>query len=289
MPKIIIMSSKNYNNKDSNYGDCILIDNTKELFVYDCGSKEHAEEVLKYMDLKGYEKTNVILSHNDSDHFNGIPHLVENGKVSSIYTLLLFKHAEEILKRIGDKRKTTKSLIENIKEHYNNIYSLNGVSELLKDVLSNIDNTIGEGVKILGPSVDYTLDAVAKALDSRQGDVIDKETIVNAVSTQVSIEIENTKFLLCGDSCFEAIENQVPYYNCIQLPHHGKLEQAEKIFEANYKKNNNIYFVSDNTGNSNGGSGKLSEKKGYQIKNTKVAGTITHPLKDVNSKQRFLG
>lgn len=289
MPKIIMLDSKDYSNKDSNYGDCIIIDNKKELFIYDCGSQEHAEKVIEYMDLNNYKKAIVVLSHNDSDHFNGIPHLLENERVSSIYTLLLFKHTDEILKRIGDKRKTPKSLIDGIKKYYDNIYSLNGASELLKDSLSNIKKSIGTGITINGPSFEYTLDAVAKALDKREGDTINKETITNAVSTQLSIEIEDTKFFLCGDSCFKAIEDEIINYNCIQLPHHGKLEQAERIFETNSKKNNNIYFVSDNTGNSNGGSDNLIGKKGYNIKNTKLDGKIIYSLKREQPLKKFLG
>ena len=45
------------------------------------------------------------------------------------------------------------------------------------------------------------------------------------------------------------------HHSAIQLPHHGKLEQAEKIFAC--KNNSTIYYVSDNTGNSNGGSDNL--------------------------------
>ena len=49
---------------------------------------------------------------------------------------------------------------------------------------------------------------------------------------------------------------------------HGKLVQAEEIFDA--KDNYTIYFVSDNTGDTNGGSDKLVEKykRGHVIYNT---------------------
>ena len=54
----------------------------------------------------------------------------------------------------------------------------------------------------------------------------------------------------------------------IQLPHHGKLEQAKSIFDV--KDNNTIYYVSDNTGNSNGGSDDLMKQypRGHVIYNT---------------------
>lgn len=115
---------------------------------------------------------------------------------------------------------------------------------------------VADGITIPGPDKEYSLDAVAKRIDSRESDDIDKETIVNAVSTQLSVDFGfGRRLLLTGDSSFAAIEDSVKAHSAIQLPHHGKLDQAEQIFE--YKGNNTIYFVSDNTGSTNGGSKKL--------------------------------
>lgn len=115
-------------------------------------------------------------------------------------------------------------------------------------------------------SKEYALDAVAKRIDNRQGDTIDKETIVNAVSTQVKVIVGTKNLLLCGDSSYEAIKNKLSGFSLIQLPHHGKKEQADRIFEQ--KGSVGItYYVSDNTGNSNGGSDDLPVQ-GYNIKNT---------------------
>lgn len=271
MPNIKFLSSKNYTNSTiKNYGDCILIDINGHLVIYDCGSIEHAEEVIKYMESNNYNKAMLILSHQDADHFAGVPHLIENDKISSLYTLLLLKHKDKLLELIGDNRKTRESVTKNITETYDKIYSLsNNKNVTLCDILDNIDTKITPYVKILGPDVDYTLEAVAKALDSREGDMINNETIVNAVSTQVSVTINNTKFLLCGDSCFDAIENSVKNHNHIQLPHHGKEEQALKIWDINFGKNDKTYYVSDNTGNTNGGSDKIYKKPGYKMKNTR--------------------
>ena len=44
----------------------------------------------------------------------------------------------------------------------------------------------------------------------------------------------------------------------IQLPHHGKPATADKIFAEKIGKNQTVYLVSDNTGNSNGGSDELN-------------------------------
>ena len=90
MNEIITLSAKHYENAETtNYGDCILINTGTELYIYDCGSSKHAEEVIQYMDKNGYEKATLILSHNDSDHFDGIPTLIANDRISSIRTTLL--------------------------------------------------------------------------------------------------------------------------------------------------------------------------------------------------------
>ena len=135
----------------------------------------------------------------------------------------------------------------------------------LRDVITYMKEEIMDGVKIFAPDKEYTLNAVAKALDSREGNTINNETIVNAVSTQVVI---NDKVLLCGDSCYDALKDNIDKFDYIQLPHHGKKDQGLKIFEANKKRNHVVYLISDNTGNTNGGSDKL-DTRGKYVKNTK--------------------
>lgn len=264
--KVIFLSSKEYADSNKNNGDCIIVDAGSELVIYDCGCEEHAKRAIEYMDDNEYSEAKLVLSHNDSDHFDGIPYLIEQGVVSEVYTLLLRKYQDELLDKINDKRRTRDSIAKSIEDIYSNIYSLSGKVDL-KDIFT--DKDVANGVSILGPGKEYSLDAVAKRIDSRESDDIDKETIVNAVSTQVSVDFGNRKkLLLTGDSSFEAIKDVVKSHSAIQLPHHGKLEQAEDIFAE--KDNNTIYFVSDNTGNSNGGSDKLrkAHPRGYAIYNT---------------------
>lgn len=249
-----------------NNGDCILIDNGIELIVYDCGCEEHAIRVQQYMKDNGYKTIKVVLSHNDSDHFDGIPYLIDQGLVTDVYTLLLLKYKDELLERINDKRRSKESIAKSIEEIYNNIYSLSGRVNL-RDIFT--ETHLATNICIPGPDKEYALSAVAKNIDSRQSDDIDKETIVNAISTQLSVHIEwGKELLLTGDSSFKAIEQTIKTHSIIQLPHHGKLEQAESIF--NVKDNNTIYYVSDNTGNSNGGSDELMKKhaRGHVIYNT---------------------
>lgn len=262
--EVTFLSAKNYADPDANNGDCIIIDNGSELIIYDCGCKEHAERVLTYMDEHNYATAKLILSHNDSDHFDGIPYLIEEGRISDVYTLLLLKYKDDLLKRITGKPIKEETLTQRIAEIFDNIYSLSG-KVTLRDIFT--DTQVCSDITIVGPSKDYALEAVAKRIDKHQGDTIDKETIVNAVSTQVKVIVGAKKLLLCGDSSYEAIKDKLYEYSLIQLPHHGKKEQADEIFSQ--KGSAGItYFVSDNTGTSNGGSDDLP-KRGYNILNTK--------------------
>lgn len=265
--KVKFLSAKNYSDPSKNNGDCILVDNSSELVVYDCGCEEHAQRVLDYMRQHGYRQAKVVLSHNDSDHFDGIPYLIEHGAVSAVYTLLLLKYKKELLNKISDGRMTKDSIARRIAEIYDNIYSLGGRVDL-RDALTDTD--VAAGITIPGPDREYALDAVAKRIDNRESDDIDKETIVNAVSIQLSVVYGVKTLLLTGDSSFTAIEDTVKTHNAIQLPHHGKLSQAEDIFAAKGKDNAVIYYVSDNTGDSNGGSDDLRKKypRGHIILNT---------------------
>lgn len=253
--KVIFLSANGYNDPSKNNGDCILVDNDSSLVIYDCGCEEHALRVVQYMKKRGYSKAKLVLSHNDSDHFNGIPYLIEQGVLSEVYTLLLLKYKDELLDRINDRRRTRDSISRRITEIYNNIYSLSE-QVVLKDIFT--DRAVADSIFILGPNKEYSLDAVAKMIDSRESDDIDKETIVNAVSTQLSVVFSSkNRLLLTGDSSFAAIEDSIKSHSAIQLPHHGKLDQAEQIFSC--KDNSTIYFVSDNTGSTNGGSKKLKD------------------------------
>lgn len=258
------LSSIGYEDRSKNYGDCILIDNGLELVVYDCGSEEHAKRVEQYMKERNYSQAIVVLSHNDSDHFTGIPYLIDKGLVSQVYTLLLYKYKDEILDLVDDDRRNRDSIVSSIKELYDNIDSLSQKAELM-DVF--VDTEVANGISVVGPDKSYALASVAKAIDSRVCDTIDNETVMNAASTQLSVVISyDRKLLLTGDSSFDAIEESIKNHSAIQLPHHGKLKQADSIFAV--KDNRTVYYVSDNTGDSNGGSDDLP-KRGHVIHNTK--------------------
>ena len=87
-------SARNYSDSSKNNGDCILLDSGTELVIYDCGCEEHARRVVQYMDTHGFKKAKLVLAHNDADHFDGIPYLIEHGVLSEVYTLLLLKYKD---------------------------------------------------------------------------------------------------------------------------------------------------------------------------------------------------
>lgn len=263
-----VFNSKNYENTEKNNGDCIVFSLDGNMYVYDCGCTEHAERVIEYANSNGFSKFDVILSHNDSDHFDGINYLVEEGKVDKVITTLLLKHKDDILDRIDDGRRTRDSVSEAILKLYDNIASLGGRVKLIDAY--EFENTAN--LKFVGPSYPYMIDAVAKRLDGREGNELDGDTAVNATSLQFSVDLGNGKVLLTGDATYEALKENLAGHDFIQLPHHGKPKTAEKIFEHNNQRedrNEITYFVSDNTGNTNGGSEELNTR-GHKVKNTRT-------------------
>ncbi len=272
--KVKFLSAKNYTDKAPNYGDCVLIDSGTSLVVFDCGHEEHAKRVLEYMKIHSYKSADFILSHNDKDHFDGLPFLIEAGVISKVYTLLLLKYKDELREIIGDRRITDDSLTKRIAEKYNNIYSLSNSVELV-DALEL--PALNNNVKIVGPQKDAALAAVAKFLDNREGNTLDGETIYNAICFQAKVTMDDGKsMLLCGDSAVSMIEENVKSCTYIQLPHHGKYELAEKVFAIKdaQKIAGVKYYVSDNTGNTNGGSDTLKQKAyGHSVTYT-TAGDI---------------
>ena len=268
--EIKVLSSKEYEEKEKNYGDCIIIHHNANVIVFDCGSEEHAIRVKDFLKGKDINNVYVILSHNDEDHFKGIQWLRENVEIKGIYTILLLKYVDEIYEEINDKRRTREALREQILKLYDNVAKLSG--ENLKDIYE--EKISIDGVDIVGPNKDYMITAVAHQLDGRESDQIDSETIFNAISVQVRLNINGKTVLLTGDASYPSIEDKIDKYDSIQLPHHGKKKQAEEIFDKLSEKNSKItYIVSDNTGNSNGGSDDL-DTKGKIVYNTKNYGDI---------------
>ena len=68
--EIKVLSSKEYEEKEKNYGDCIIIHHNANVIVFDCGSEEHAIRVKDFLKGKDINNVYVILSHNDEDHIS---------------------------------------------------------------------------------------------------------------------------------------------------------------------------------------------------------------------------
>jgi len=269
-------------NDNVDYGDCFIINENGKVTLYDCGSEELAEQVLVYLENNNIKSLDIILSHNDNDHFGGIPVLVKKGVVNSITTLLLLKYKDEIYDKICDKRVTKDSLVKNIKNMYNNIYSLSGQN--LIDAL-DVNTNLSNNLKIVGPETKYFVEAVAKQFTPNESNSINNSTIMNAISVQLEVNFNGKKLLLTGDADFEAFDDKIRKYDAIQLPHHGNEDMALKIFEKNEKRNAVLYIISDNKGSKiNGGSDNL-KTKGYRVINTKT-GELVINKNDFNIEKK---
>ena len=270
---LIMLSSKDYEESSKNYGDCTIIIRDDKAIIYDCGSKEHAERAIELLDKHKIDKAFVILSHNDDDHFRGIDTLINEDRVEAVYTVLLLKYKDKLLDRISDDRVTRESVGNRIVKMYNNIASLGG-RVILKDAYIDTES-LPSGVCLLGPDKEYMLDVVAKGLDPSQGNTADDETITNATSLQIGLTTGDYKVLLTGDCPPNAIPEAVEFsdYKFIQLPHHGKPESAHKMFDRGDRNNDIIWIISDNTGDSNGGSDNRT-LRGHNYKNTRTDGDI---------------
>lgn len=273
---IKLLSSTSYPEPDAHdYGDCILVDQGTELLIYDCGSEEHAKRAEAYMRRQGFQQAVMVLSHNDKDHYAGIPYLADRGLLSKVCTPLFLKHLDALLDCIGDKRYKREPLKDKILDIFSNVTAFaEEYPGLLVDALEQ--PALISGTEIVGPTRDYALKAVADRVNNCKGNTIDAETVTNAVSVHVSCISNGHHVLLCGDSPFEAIKDLLPNYTVIQLPHHGKPETAEKVFDAKFQRNDTVYLISDNKGSSFNGGSKELDTTGHHVLNTQQ-GDVSYP------------
>lgn len=252
---------------DTRFGDCILLYDSTSLVVYDCGHVQHAEEIERFLCKNtSISQVHIVISHNDSDHIDGIESLMEylhNKEYDvTVYSSLYLKSARKVLELLNDGRRTLPATKQHILEIFDNIKN---IVEKAQEYGFSIKNaTIGTKVlsgNIVGPTEDEFAGVVAQAIEDDKIAKIDGETVMNAASVQLKYKLDNAEVvLLCGDAS-PAYLHHLDNYNLIQLPHHGKLDNAKEIFNAlkdSYGKN---YLVSDNTGSgaTSGGSDKLVE------------------------------
>lgn len=252
---------------DTRFGDCILLYDTTSLVVYDCGHVRHAEEIERFLRKNTLiHQVHIVISHNDSDHTDGAESLMEclhnNGYDVTLYSSLYLKSARKVLELLDDERRTLPATKQHILETFDNIKD---IVEKAQEYGFSIENaTVGTKVlsgNIVGPTEDEFAVVVAQAIENQKVTKINGETVMNAASVQLKYKLDNAEtVLLCGDAS-PAYLHHLDNYDLIQLPHHGKLDNAKEIFNAlkdSYRKN---YLISDNTGSgtTSGGSDDLEE------------------------------
>lgn len=255
---------------DTRFGDCILLYDSTSLVVYDCGHTKHAEAVKEFLQSNpSISQIHIVVSHNDSDHTNGVCDLldwlyVQHQYTVSVYSHQYLKHVDTILDKIDDGRRTRDSLKQSLLDEFDNIKTIIESAQtygfLAEEALSgtNVGNCT-----IVGPTIDGFTDVAAQAVDSRVDNNIGEghaeETVMNAASVQLKCKLDNAEtILLCGDASPSYLHD-LNSYEIIQLPHHGQLDDAQAIFEELKDSYTKTYFISDNTGSgaTSGGSDKL--------------------------------
>ena len=249
------------------YGDCIFLYDNVSLIVYDCGHTRHAQEVEKFLeDNAQISQVYIVISHNDSDHTNGVIGLLEylyNEQYAvTLYSSLYLKSARKVLDVLDDERRTLPATKEHILEKFDNIKEIVEKAQeygfTVKDAAVNTKVAIGT---IAGPTEDEFVEVVAQAIEDDSVTKIEGETVMNAASVQLKCELDGAQtILLCGDASPSYLHN-LDSYEIIQLPHHGKLDDAQRIFEELKDSYSKTYLVSDNTGSgaTSGGSDELVE------------------------------
>lgn len=252
---------------DTRFGDCILLYDSNSLIIYDCGHARHAEEIERFLNRNiSISQVHIVVSHNDSDHTNGIESLLDylySKKYEvTVYTSLYLKSAKKILELLDDERRTLPATKQHILQTFDNIKD---IVEKAQEYGFSIENaSVGAEVfsgSIVGPTEDEFAEVVAKAIENDTGTKIDGESVMNAASVQMKCKLDNMQtVLLCGDASPAYLHN-MNSYDLIQLPHHGKLDSAIAIFESLTDPYSKDYLVSDNTGSgsTSGGSDNLVE------------------------------
>lgn len=255
----------NYDNdKETRFGDCILLYDTSVLIVYDCGHEKHADEVGRFLKKNTtINEVNIVISHNDSDHTDGVIPLMEwlsQGPYSvTVYTSLYLCHLDAIEEQLDDGRRNKKTICEDIIEQFDSINEIiNKANELGIFAQDALKDTEVHTASIVGPEEEEFVKVVAYAIENDGKGTIDGETVMNAASIQLTATLDNQKSIfLCGDASPEYMKD-LNDYDVIQFPHHGQMDDAEaildKLEDASYKK---TFVISDNTGSTNGGSDEL--------------------------------
>ncbi len=194
---------------DVGHGQAIFVQLPgRDNILFDAGSLYKADigrrVVLPFMDYNGTNEISaVIISHNDIDHINGIPEIVENCKVGRVYSNDDFFDKTDqwgTAKFLSDCLKKTGLKIERLDENLN---------------LSDIAD-----INILWPSKNINYD---------------KQLSDNDKSLVTLIDFADTKILLCSDIEQFAQKELMHLYpelkaDIVFVPHHGSANTLEPGF-----------------------------------------------------------
>lgn len=286
---------------DTRFGDCIMISNSTQLIVYDCGHDKHAEAVGDFLrNNTSVKEVHIVVSHNDSDHTDGIiplmDYLASEGYETTLYTSLYLKHASEVERLLDDGRRNKKSICDHILAIFSNIAEIVEKAQeygfSVKDANKGVTLATAE---IVGPLEDEFVEVVAKAIEEDGTGTINGETVMNAASVQLKFTLDNqNKVLLCGDAAPQYLKN-LNSYDVIQFPHHGQFKDGVEILDClgdeSYSKE---YLISDNTGSgkTSGGSGELVEymkEENYKTAYNTLNGVVSLPIQSTASSTATKG
>lgn len=286
---------------DTRFGDCIMISNSTQLIVYDCGHEKHAEAVGDFLrNNTSIKEVHIVVSHNDSDHTDGIiplmDYLSSEGYQTTFYTSLYLKHASEVERLLDDGRRNKKSICDHILEIFSNIAEIVEKAQeygfSVKDANKGVTLATAE---IVGPLEDEFVEVVAKAIEEDGTGTINGETVMNAASVQLKFTLDNqNKVLLCGDAAPQYLKN-LNSYDVIQFPHHGQYKDGVEILDClgdeSYSKE---YLISDNTGSgkTSGGSSELVDhmkEENYKTAYNTLHGVVSLPIQSTASSTTTKG
>lgn len=286
---------------DTRFGDCIMISNSTQLIVYDCGHDKHAEAVGDFLrNNTSINEVHIVVSHNDSDHTDGIiplmDYLASEGYKTTLYTSLYLKHASEVERLLDDGRRNKKSICDHILEIFSNIAEIVEKAQeygfSVKDANKGVTLATAE---IVGPLENEFVEVVAKAIEEDGTGTINGETVMNAASVQLKFTLDNlNKVLLCGDAAPQYLKN-LNSYDVIQFPHHGQYKDGVEILDClgdeSYSKE---YLISDNTGSgkTSGGSGELVDymkEENYKTAYNTLNGIVSLPIQSTASSTTTKG
>lgn len=284
---------------DTRFGDCILLHDGRSLVVYDCGHERHTEEVERFLLAHpAISQVHIVVSHNDTDHTDGVCPLLEWLSSEGVYDVWVYTHqylkyTDDILKKVADGRRNRERMKEALLEEFDNIRAIIETADRLEfEAVEALPDTSVGACEIVGPTVDEFTDVAAQAVDNCVGNQIggskEGETVMNAASIQLKCTLKNgERVLLCGDAAPLYLKD-LDTYDIIQLPHHGQLDDAKAIFDDLRDPDTKTFFISDNTGSgkTSGGSDKLKgfmkEERFAEALNTQN-GVVTLPKEKARS------